>query len=443
MSLNNPYSYGWRDRRQGTGSRPFPKRSGARGASLFFWAGAVLGAVLLLFFAGTWIYGMIGPGERGYPDPPAPGAPSAGEDHQSPEPFALDQLNWSSAQLSDRFVLDHNGSSMTVESTLDPGLQNYITDLLGRSQTLQAAVVVVRPDDGRVLAMVSYDKNGNGDELCLKADFPAASLFKIVAAAAALETAGFTPQKPVYYNGRKYTLYKQQLKQQHNRYTRELPFMKAFGLSINPVFGKLGIYNLGRERMTACAEKFYFNQTIPFDLPLQRSVVEVLSHEFGLAEIASGFNKMTRISPLHAALLAATVANDGIMMKPWLIKRVFGENSELLYQNEPERLGAAMTRHTAQNMKTLMQSTVTSGTCRRTFWKIRQKKCFRGVEMGAKTGTINDRTDRFKYDWLTAFVLGPDREKVICLSVMGVHGKRLGIRANMLGQYIIDHYFSS
>ncbi|MFP3910839.1 MAG: penicillin-binding transpeptidase domain-containing protein, partial [Desulfobacteraceae bacterium] len=362
MSLNNRYSYGWRDRRQGTGSRPFPKRPGARGASLFFWAGAVLGAVLLLFFAGTWIYGMIGPGERGYPDPPAPGAPSAGEDHQSPEAFALDELNWSSAQLSDRFVLDHNGSSMTVESTLDPGLQNYITDLLGRSQTLQAAVVVVRPDDGRVLAMVSYDKNGNGDELCLKADFPAASLFKIVAAAAALETAGFTPQKPVYYNGRKYTLYKQQLKQQHNRYTRELPFMKAFGLSINPVFGKLGIYHLGRERMTACAEKFHFNEIIPFDLPLQRSVVEVPSHEFGLAEIASGFNKMTRISPLHAALLAATVANDGIMMKPWLIKRVFGENSELLYQNEPERLGAAMTRHTAQNMKTLMQSTVTSGT---------------------------------------------------------------------------------
>ncbi len=420
-----------------------PRRSSVRGSSMAFRAGALLGAALVLFFAGTWIYGMIDPKEEGVGKPQKPEPLPAKTGTRESGPLTLHELDWSSVQLSNHFVLHQGGIPLTVESSLDPTLQQYIMDLLERSQTLKAAVVVVRPDDGRVLAMVSYDHNGDKENLCLKAHFPAASLFKIVAAAAALETAGFTPQKSVYYNGRKYTLYKQQLKQQHNQYTRKLPFMKAFGLSINPVFGKLGIFDLGQEGMTAWAEKFQFNQNIPFDLPLQRSVIEVPVHDFGLAEIASGFNKITQISPLHAAFLSATVANDGIMMKPWLVKKVWGENGELLFENRPERLATPMSPHTAQDMKTLMQATVTSGTCRRTFFKIRRKNCFKGVEMGAKTGTINDRTGQFKYDWFTAFVVDPDGEKAISIAVMGVHGKRLGIRANKLGGYIIDHYFSS
>lgn len=443
MTLDNRYSYGWREKHRQTESRP--ARRGVRGrvSLMGFRIGAIVVCLGLFFFAGTWIYGMIGPqeeGTRGKPEgvhSPDEAAPQRLDSHR------LNELDWASVSLSDRFVLRQDGVCMTVESTLNPGLQQYIMDLLERSQTLRAAVVVVRPADGRVLAMVSYDKNGDDEDLCLKAAYPAASLFKIVAAAAALESAGFTPQKPVYYNGRKYTLYKQQLKQIRNRYTRKLPFMKAFGLSINPVFGKLGMHTLGQERMAAWAEKFKFNQSIPFDLPLQKSVVEVPSHDFGLAEIASGFNKITRISPMHAALLSATVANDGVMMKPWLVKRVFGENGKLLFQNKPQVLAQAISRDTAENMKTLMAATVTCGTCRRTFWRLRRKKRFKGVEMGAKTGTINDRNDRFKYDWLSAFVLTPDRDKAISLSVMGVHGKRLGIRANKLGRYIIDHYVSS
>ncbi len=59
--------------------------------------------------------------------------------------------------------------------------------------------MVQRPDDGRILAMVNYDKEGNGQNLCIKADFPAASIFKIVSAAAALESAGYTPDQTVFF----------------------------------------------------------------------------------------------------------------------------------------------------------------------------------------------------------------------------------------------------
>jgi cell division protein FtsI/penicillin-binding protein 2 len=55
--------------------------------------------------------------------------------------------------------------------------------------------------------MVNYDKEGNGQNLCIKADFPAASIFKIVSAAAALESAGYTPDQTVFFQGRRHTLY--------------------------------------------------------------------------------------------------------------------------------------------------------------------------------------------------------------------------------------------
>jgi len=86
-------------------------------------------------------------------------------------------LNLDPANLSERFVLERGGVPLIVESSLDSGLQDYIIHLLQNSHNLQAAVVVMRPDDGRVLAMASYDKDPNGGDLCLKADFPAASLF--------------------------------------------------------------------------------------------------------------------------------------------------------------------------------------------------------------------------------------------------------------------------
>jgi len=357
--------------------------------------------------------------------------------------FEIADLKLDPAHLADRFVLERAGKSLIVESSLDPDLQSYITALLQKSQTLKAAVVVLRHDDGRVLAMASYDKEGSGESLCLRADFPAASLFKIVSAAAALESAGFTPEQTVYFDGYKHTLYKRQLKQKRGKYTSKISFKRAFGSSINPVFGKLGIYHLGQRVMVDSAEKFFFNRSIPFDFPVAKSIVDVPDDNFGLAEIASGFNKSTVISPLHAALLASAVANNGVMMKPWLVKRVLQEDGDILYQGSPDKMGSSISKETAQDLKILMRETVTHGTCRKSFRRLRRKKTFKDVELGAKTGTINDRTDQFKYDWLTAYVLPPNGRKGICIAVLGVHGKRLGIRAGKLARIIINHYLSS
>jgi hypothetical protein len=72
---------------------------------------------------------------------------------------------------------------------------------------------------------------------------------------------------------------------------------------------------------------------------------------------------------------------------------------------------------------------------------LRRKKRFKKFELGAKTGTINDKLDRFKYDWITAFALAPGANKGIAVGVLGVHGKILGTRSTEMARAIIDYYF--
>ena len=443
MSTNHLYSSGWREHTKTPRHNSPVKRLLKRAPLIILCSGFLVAALVCLFLAIPWISGRTGQAGTGVSAMGNRSDPISDDLKKTTVSIELEDLNLDTSQLTGRFVLERSGGSVIVESSLDPDLQNYVVDLLQKSKTLKAAAVVLRPDDGRILAMAGYDKEGNGERLCLKADFPAASLFKIVSAAAALESAGFTPEKPVYFDGYKHTLYKRQLKQKRGRYTSEISFKKAFGSSINPVFGKLGIYDLGQKVMVDSAEKFFFNRSIPFDFPVANSIVKVPDDDFGLAEIASGFNKRTVISPLHAALLASAVANNGVMMKPWLVKRVLQENGEVLYQGRPSTMTNSISKETAKDLKVLMRETVMHGTCRKSFRRLRRKKAFKGVELGAKTGTINDRTDQFKYDWLAAYVLPPGGAKGICIAVLGVHGKRLGIRAGRLGRNIINHYLSS
>jgi cell division protein FtsI/penicillin-binding protein 2 len=356
-------------------------------------------------------------------------------------PDLLNEFAHDAALLSDVFVCESDGTYYTIRTTIDTKLQNYIQQVLKRSRTLQSAVVVLDASDGRVIAMVNRDTNGNRSNLSLKAEYPAASLFKIVAAAAALENSGYTPDTPLYFRGRRHTLYKSQLKQVKDRWTTETSLRKAFALSNNSVFGKLGIYVLGQKVLTEYAEKFAFNRKIPFDLPLAVSQIEVPDDNFGLAEIASGFNKETLISPLHATLLASAAANRGRIPTPWLVDAIQDNKDQVLYHANTSILNRPVYGRAARDLTALMQYAARSGTSRSVFRKLRRKKRFRSFDIGAKTGTINDRLDRYKYDWIAAFAKTPDGRRGIAVGVLGVHGKILGTRSTELARAIIDYYF--
>ncbi|MCP4717226.1 MAG: hypothetical protein GY868_19050, partial [Deltaproteobacteria bacterium] len=145
---------------------------------------------------------------------------------------------------------------VTVKTTIDNALQKRMADLFARYRPLIAAGVVLDADTGAVLAMVNYIKNNEGRRLipegeanlCLNPGFPAASLIKIVTAAAVIEKKGFESSKTLPISGREHTLYKHQLGLKRQRFrARSITLENAFSRSINPYFGKLGITYLARD----------------------------------------------------------------------------------------------------------------------------------------------------------------------------------------------------
>ncbi len=434
---NNPNS--WRYYQKGL-KKKARRRSAANRVTLFFVYVALMGVT----YMASWI---LAQGDRSGEE----ALITAKRENVQPEkynkqdlPLLLGGLNLDAVPGTHHYPLDAGGMRLTVEIPIDTGLQKYIDNLLRRSLTHQAAVVVLKPKTGQVLAMADYNKvqEGESENLCLKADFPAASLFKIVSAAAAVEARGFTPSKTVVFRGMKHTLYNSQLREKEGRYSRKTSFRKAFAGSINPVFGKIGIYDLGREFTAEYADKFLFNQEIPFDLPIGVSSIRIPSDDFGLAEIASGFNKRTRISPIHASLITAAVANHGVITEPWLVSKIVDESGAVLYRARFSILGRPIEESTAKQLKILMKETVTYGTCRKAFLPLRRKKRFKEIELGAKTGTINDPNDQYKYDWVTAYALPKDENQGICVTILAIHGKKLGIRAADLARHIIRRHFA-
>lgn len=410
---------------------------------------------LLFFFlfsavvlTGPWLFAhlnVIPPGQPG-------SGPAVEDEEEAPYRLLRQDLPeilgpLSPGQLGDvtAFTVDADGRELLVETTLDPGLQAYLSKLLRRSLTHQAAVVAMSPIDGRILAMVSYaDGEPNLIEnLCLRSNYPAASIIKIVAAAAAIEAKGFNPEKVLTYRGRRYTLYRSQLENMIDKgpYTHEISFQRAFSSSINPVFGKIGIFHLGEFLINEYARKFLFNEPIPLEFPLTPSYIGVPSDDFGLAEIASGFNKQTLISPLHACMITGAVANRGTMMTPWMIRRIRDAEGKQVYAAGIEPLARPITESTALKMMDMMGDTMVNGTARKSFRTLRNKKAFQELDIGGKTGSINDREGRYKLDWLSAYVVPRDGRQPISLTVLAIHGEKLGIRSRSLARYILEHYY--
>ncbi len=406
---------------------------------LGIYAGGTLLIIAIIIFSGSWLNAHL------TESAPMPPREIKKQWNKSDLAFYLNDHQLHPSLITGRYILSKEKTRLRAETTIDAELQNYTVNLLRNSRTYQTAAVALDPSTGKLLAMAVFTKPDAGDQnnLCLQADIPAASLFKVVSAAAAIEARDFQPHRTLFFNGKRHTLYKSQLKPARNRYTRETDFQKAFALSNNPVFGKMGIYDLGDQLMADYAERFMFNQTIPFELPVEISHINVPNDDFGLAEIASGFNKETTLSPLHAALVVSVIANNGTMMEPWFIKSIRDESEDIVYRARIAGLSTPITKQTAMQLRVLMERTVKYGTCRTAFSPLMKKKRFQDIDLGAKTGTMNDLQDQYKYDWIMAYAIPKKGNKKICIAVLAVHGKKLGVRAKDLARYILAYHFSS
>ena len=342
--------------------------------------------------------------------------------------------------------IDVDGNEYEVKYSINEGLNNKIKKTIKRYRSDYTAVAVIDNNTGAVIALADYTKEGSefGVNLALSSTHPAASVFKMITAADLLDKKDFTPDSSFMYHGRGVTLYKNQLKKEKTRWSRTIKLKKAFAYSNNVVFGKAAIYNSNFTSLKNTSDKFGFNHTVVQFIDVPESHILDAHDQYQLAELASGFNKKTVISPLHAAAMASIIVNDGVEKKPFIVESVKEKRIDREVWRAKYNLKRTLSKSTSRSLRQMMRLTVKSGTARGTFRRRKLNRKLRSLEIGGKTGSITGGIPFGKRDWFVSYAKPKDdlKDMGISVAVMIINKKKWYIKAPVIARDIMNYYYS-
>jgi peptidoglycan glycosyltransferase len=305
------------------------------------------------------------------------------------------------------------------------------------------AVVALNPFTGEILAMVSvpsYDPNllashdadevtDNYDQLRKNPEsplldrstqqlYPPGSLFKVVVSAAALESGKYEPDSPPIPAPAVLDL------PDTSAVIRNYDLAPCFGgratleqalaISCNTAFANVGM-DLGDDALRKQAEAFGFNDSLDIPLPVVPSVYPQDLDEPQTAQSAIGQFDV-QASVMQMAMVGAGVANDGVVMKPYLVAEEQAPDLSSLSVTEPEQLSRAVSPSVSQQLTDMMVGVVTNGTG--------GNAAISGVTVAGKTGTAEDGTKRPPHVWFMSFA--PAEDPQVAVAVIVENGGRLG-----------------
>ena len=334
-----------------------------------------------------------------------------------------DALTGKSQQLDIKRLGDlllRKDKSANVTLTVSKRLQQVATQALGPRK---GAVVALDPKTGAILAMVdypSYDPNplASHDQKTVRAAwnalnadpnkpllprsyreryFPGSS-FKVVTTATALATGDATPSSPVFPSLTELPL--PQSTQPLRNFGGERcggPLPEVLRVSCNTAFAQLGL-NLGGPKLTAGAQAFGFTKVPPIDLPFGVAsgfpdATAFLQDKPALAKSAIGQQDVSA-TPLQMALVAAGIANDGVVMVPHVMNEVRDSEGQVVSTFGPKPWTTAVPPDVAHTTRDMMIGVVQGGTG--------TKAQIPGVPVAGKTGTAQTGRDT-SHTWFVAF----------------------------------------
>lgn len=312
--------------------------------------------------------------------------------------------------------------------TLNPELQNFTKTILEQAAVPHAALVAIEPKTGKVLAIDGISEIKNFE---LYAGMPAASLFKIVTATAALESGALHAESQVAYRGSDYTLNKYNYSPNDRLDTRYMSLGEALGKSCNPVFGRVALKYLNQATLMNYSSRFGFNEELPFDMIPPESSANIPESDYELSRTGAGFGDV-HISPLHAAMIMAGIANEGKILKPYMIDKVVAPNGDIVFENTSQVLQEVMNKDTADELLKMMIKTTTMGTSRKYFRNF-------ALPVSAKTGTLQGEDPQGLTNWFIA--TAPSDDPKVALAVVTVHNGRYMKTSSQLGRMFLEKYF--
>jgi len=336
----------------------------------------------------------------------------------------------------------NDGTELTY--TVNPALQKKATDILRYYRVEYGTVVAMNPKTGEILAMAEHAEGRpelNG--LALQAEGPAASIFKLITAAALVEEGGLNAKSEICTHGGRRGLSLKLLRDNPKRDKTCHTMAQAMGSSNNVAFGRWAVRNLEPSVLETTADRFLFNQRIPFVFGVAMSRANVpVSSELGLAKTAAGFQGTT-LSPLHAALLASSVANDGVIMVPRLVASAARGDKEL-YRKKDQTLARVMKSSTADQLREMMlETTKQEGSAGRFFNKKKRRKWRQripGLSVAGKTGSLSARNVGATqyYSWFVSTAPAEDSE--IAIAALVVNGDVWTVKGAAVAAQLLEFW---
>ncbi len=330
----------------------------------------------------------------------------------------------------------------SIQYTIDSSLQNATAAVLEHYRPDYGVFVAIDPESGHLLAIASHQREGTPEHnLALRAGYPAASVFKIITAAAAVDLGKVQADTVLPFNGKETSLYRKNvLHHKNNQWTRHFTLKKSFAKSVNTVFARMGIELVTREHLLAYAERFGFNQSLGSDFILDNSTFQLTSDDpWLIAKTAAGYTRETTLNPIHGAVIAATIANGGYRVRPTLVDALIEDHGIILYETPPTTRIRVLASKTTDQLQEMMETTVRIGSAKSSF-----KNFFRGdyseVRVGGKTGTLTGLNPPGRYDWFVGYA--HRGEKKLAFASLCINREYWHVKSAYVARKAIEHYFS-
>ena len=322
------------------------------------------------------------------------------------------------------------GNEITL--TLDLNLQKAATSVL---YDQMGSIVILKPQTGEILAAVSHPKFSpsgidkkfnsykyNSNKVFLNRAFEMlyepGSICKIITTSAAIESnADMKDIFPVNCKGS--VVIDKQTFWCWEKHGSVKDIQQAIDLSCNVAFAAIGNY-IGNDKLVDFANRFGFNNPFDMQLPVAASTIGIeAENKFEVAEKANGLGKNYKITPLQAAMLAATIANNGICMKPYLVKEIKNIKGDIIYKNDPVVLKNTVKKETAETVKKLMIDAVVHG--------LGKKAKVDNITIAGKTGTA--RSSKKGLDGWFIFLAPAENPEIAVAIICETGGKGMEVAA--------------
>jgi peptidoglycan glycosyltransferase len=320
-----------------------------------------------------------------------------------------------------------------VVTNLDLNAQRVALDQLnGR----KGAIVALEPSTGRVKVMASvpgFDANALRDSSTFRrlnrepdapmfnratqASYPPGSTFKVVTAAAALDSGKYTPNSVINGSSPK-TVSGVPLQNDGGQSFGDITLTTALTHSVNTVFAQIG-EDLGKATMAKYMKRFGFYAKPPLDYPsdqmlssgeyLRGRLLDPVSSRIDVGRMAIGQDKL-QVTPLQMAEVAATVANGGVLVAPRLTRRIVDPDGRVRTRIGRTEVTRVMSQRAAHELGLMMQSVVREGTG--------TAAALQGIDVAGKTGTAEkDPSRNLVQPWFIAYAPANNPKIAIAVTV--------------------------